>query len=175
MPFETGFIALRKYLRWPTQLLASVYSRFYCHICHGYANLLAYNGLMVAIDPISIVTLLSPYCHLLPHPRHAKNGIINWYSGASCLLFVFLFIGTLGASTEQNKGFCVQYSPFFRLFITKNGSEAYFWFKKSYFELQKRLFRTSKEPYLIMGRMLLKLRHDVAVTASGCSYCYVVT
>ena len=60
MPFETGFIALRKYLRWPTQLLASVYSRFYCHICHGYANLLAYNGLMVAIDPISIVTLLSP-------------------------------------------------------------------------------------------------------------------
>ena len=61
MPFETGFIALRKYLRGPTQLLASVYSRFYCHICHGYANLLAYNGLMVAIDPISIVT----YCHTL--------------------------------------------------------------------------------------------------------------
>ena len=25
MPFETGFIALRKYLRWPTQLLASAY------------------------------------------------------------------------------------------------------------------------------------------------------
>jgi len=26
-----------------------------------------------------------------------------------------------------------------------------------------------------MGRMLLKLRHDVAVTASGRSCCYVVT
>ena len=25
MSFETGFIALRKYLRWPTQLLASAY------------------------------------------------------------------------------------------------------------------------------------------------------
>lgn len=60
MSFETGFIALRKYLRCPTQLLASVYSRFYCHICHTHTNLLAYNGLMVAIDPISIVTLLSP-------------------------------------------------------------------------------------------------------------------
>ena len=73
MSFETGFIALRKYLRWPTQLLASAYSRFYCHICHTHANLLAYNGLMVAIDPISVVTLLSP----IAHPRHTKNGIIN--------------------------------------------------------------------------------------------------
>lgn len=43
--------------------------------------------------------------------------------------FIVLFIGTLGASTEQNKGFCVQYSSFFRLFITKNGNEAYFRFK----------------------------------------------
>lgn len=67
--------------------------------------------------------------------------------------FIVLFIGTLGATTEQNKGFYVQYSPFFRLFITKNGNEA----------------------YLIMGRMLLKLRPDVAVTASGRSCCYVVT
>jgi len=25
MSFETGFIVLRKYLRWPTQLLASAY------------------------------------------------------------------------------------------------------------------------------------------------------
>ena len=89
--------------------------------------------------------------------------------------FIVLFIGTLGATTEQNKGFCVQYSPFFRLFITKNGSEAYFRFKKGLFEIPKRLFRTSKEPYLIMGRMLLKLRPDVAVTASGRSCCYVVT
>ena len=40
--------------------------------------------------------------------------------------FIVLFIGTLGATTEQNKVFCVQYSPFFRLFITKNGREAYF-------------------------------------------------
>lgn len=60
MPFETGFIALRKYLRWPTQLLASVYSRFYYHICHTHANLLVYNNLVVTTAPISIVTLLSP-------------------------------------------------------------------------------------------------------------------
>ena len=45
------------------------FSRFYCHICHTHINLLVYNGLMVTTDPISIVT----YCHLLPHPRHAKN------------------------------------------------------------------------------------------------------
>ena len=45
------------------------FSRFYCHICHTNINLLVYNGLMVTTDPISIVT----YCHLLPHPRHAKN------------------------------------------------------------------------------------------------------
>lgn len=75
----------------------------------------------------------------------------------------------------NKQGFYVQYSLFFRLFITKNGSEAYFRFKKGSFELQKRFFRTSKEPYLIMGRMLLKLRYDVAVTASGRSCCYVVT
>lgn len=66
---------------------------------------------------------------------------------------LFLFMGTLDKSTEQNKYFCVQYSPFFCLLIAKNGSEAYF----------------------IMARMLLKLRHDVAVTASGRSCCYVVT
>lgn len=53
--------------------------------------------------------------------------------------FIVLFIGTLGATTEQNKGFCVQYSSFFRLFITKNGNEAYFKFKKGSFELQKSL------------------------------------
>lgn len=67
--------------------------------------------------------------------------------------FIVLFIGTLGATTEQNKGFTFNIAPFFRLFITKNGNEA----------------------YLIMGRMLLKLHHDVAVTASGRSCCYVVT
>ena len=60
MPFETGFIALRKYLRWPTQLLASAYSRFYCHICHTHTNLLVYSSLMVATTPVSIATLLSP-------------------------------------------------------------------------------------------------------------------
>ena len=54
--------------------------------------------------------------------------------------FIVLFIGTLGATTEQNKGFCVQYSPFFRLFITKKGSEAYFKFKKGSFELRNYKF-----------------------------------
>lgn len=36
------------------------FSKFYCNICHTYINLLVYNGLMVAVDPISIITLLSP-------------------------------------------------------------------------------------------------------------------
>ena len=36
------------------------FSKFYCNICHTYINLLVYNGLMVATDPISIITLLSP-------------------------------------------------------------------------------------------------------------------
>ena len=36
------------------------FSQFYCHICHTHTNLLVYNGLMVTIDPIFIVTLLSP-------------------------------------------------------------------------------------------------------------------
>ena len=36
------------------------FSRFYCHICHTHINSLVYNGLMVAVDPISIITLLSP-------------------------------------------------------------------------------------------------------------------
>ena len=35
--------------------------------------------------------------------------------------------------------------------------------------------RTLKEPYFIIARMLLKLRRDVAVTASGRIYHYVVT
>ena len=39
--------------------------------------------------------------------------------------FIVLFIGTLGATTEQNKGFTFNIAPFFRLFITKNGNEAY--------------------------------------------------
>ena len=50
--------------------------------------------------------------------------------------------------------------------------------KTRFFAFDKALlssFYHQKEPYLIMGRMLLKLRHDVAVTASGRSYCYVVT
>lgn len=53
--------------------------------------------------------------------------------------FIVLFIGTLSATTEQNKGFTFNIAPFFRLFITKNGSEAYFRFKKGSFELQKSL------------------------------------
>lgn len=36
------------------------FSKFYCNICHTYINLLVYNGLMVAVDPISIITLLPP-------------------------------------------------------------------------------------------------------------------
>ena len=36
----------------------------YCHICHTHINLLIYNGLMVAIDHISVITLLSPIATL---------------------------------------------------------------------------------------------------------------
>ena len=71
--------------------------------------------------------------------------------------------------------FFVFLSPKMEVRLIFDSKKAISNFKKGSFELQKSLFRTSKEPYLIMGRMLLKLRHDVAVTASGRSYCYVVT
>ena len=44
----------------PKYLHEKSFSKFYCNICHTYINLLVYNGLMVAVDPISIITLLSP-------------------------------------------------------------------------------------------------------------------
>ena len=88
---------------------------------------------------------------------------------------LFLFIGTLGASTEQNKVFAFNIAPFFVFFSPKMEVRLTLDSKKALSNFKKRLFRTSKEPYLIMGRMLLKLRPDVAVTASGRSCCYVVT
>ena len=88
---------------------------------------------------------------------------------------LFLFIGTLGASTEQTRVFAFNIAPFFVFLSPKMEVRLTLDSKKAISNFKKRLFRTSKEPYLIMGRMLLKLRHDVAVTASGCSYCYVVT
>ena len=44
----------------PKYLHEKNFSQFYCHICHTHINSLVYNGLMVATDPISIITLLSP-------------------------------------------------------------------------------------------------------------------
>ena len=44
----------------PKYLHEKIFSRFYCHICHMHINLLVYNGLMVTVVPISIVTLLPP-------------------------------------------------------------------------------------------------------------------
>ena len=44
----------------PKYLHEKSFSKFYCHICHTHTNLLVYNGLMVAIAPIPIVTLLPP-------------------------------------------------------------------------------------------------------------------
>lgn len=44
----------------PKYLHEKSFSKFYCNICHTYINLLVYNGLMMAVDPISIITLLSP-------------------------------------------------------------------------------------------------------------------
>ena len=89
--------------------------------------------------------------------------------------FIVLFIGTLSATTEQNKGFTFNIAPFFVFLSPKMEVRLTLDSKKAISNFKKRLFLTSKEPYLIMGRMLLKLRHDVAVTASGRSCCYVVT
>ena len=44
----------------PNTCMRKSFSRFYCHICHTYTNLLVYNNLVVTTAPISIVTLLSP-------------------------------------------------------------------------------------------------------------------
>ena len=88
---------------------------------------------------------------------------------------LFLFIGTLGASTEQTRVFAFNIAPFFVFLSPKMEVRLTLDSKKAISNFKKRLFLTSKEPYLIMGRMLLKLRHDVAVTASGRSCCYVVT
>ena len=57
---------------------------------------------------------------------------------------LFLFIGTLGASTEQTRVFAFNIAPFFVFFITKNGSEAYFRFKKAYLKSQKGSFELQK-------------------------------
>ncbi len=66
----TQFLLYMEYLQpgdmlWNGKVTPNIYmrksfSRFYCHICHTHINLLVYNWLMVAIDPISIVTLLPP-------------------------------------------------------------------------------------------------------------------
>ena len=78
---------------------------------------------------------------------------------------LFLFIGTLGASTEQTRVFAFNIAPFFVFLSPKMEVRLTLDSKKAISNFKKRLFRTSKEPYLIMGRMLLKLRPDVAVTA----------
>ena len=65
--------------------------------------------------------------------------------------FIVLFIGTLSATTEQNKGFTFNIAPFFRLFITKNGSEACFRFKKGSLELQKKALSNFKRALLDNG------------------------
>ena len=44
----------------PKYLHENFFSRFYCHICHTHINSLVYNGLMVTVASISIVTLLPP-------------------------------------------------------------------------------------------------------------------
>ena len=41
--------------------------------------------------------------------------------------------------------------------------------------MQRRLIWSSNEAHLILGRMYLKLRRDVSVTASGRTSCYVGT
>ena len=66
----TQFLSSLKYLQpgdmlWNGKVTLNIcmrksFSKFYCNICHTYINLLVYNGLMVAVDPISIITLLSP-------------------------------------------------------------------------------------------------------------------
>ena len=107
----------------------------YCHICHTHINLLIYNGLMVAIDHISVITLLSPIATLQVCQNRHNQLIFR------CFLFAFCFFYSLGAWCIDwtKRGFLRSIKPFFRLFITKNGSEAYFRFKKGSFELQKSL------------------------------------
>lgn len=46
-------------------------------------------------------------------------------------------------------------------------SEAHFNFKRGLLDMQRRLIWSSNEARLILGRMYLKLRRDVSVTASG--------
>ena len=105
---------------------------FYCHICHTHTNLLVYSSLMMAIAPISIATLLPP---IATHKVidfaiiMLKNCVISWYSVA---LFAYCFFPVHWGSwcidwTKQC--FLRSIQPFFRLFITKNGSEAYVMFK----------------------------------------------
>ena len=78
---------------------------------------------------------------------------------------LFLFIGTLGASTEQTRVFAFNIAPFFVFLSPKMEVRLTLDSKKAYLKSQKGSFELQKS--LIMGRMLLKLRRDVAVTASG--------
>ena len=63
----------------------------YCHICHTHINLLIYNGLMVAIDHISVITLLSPIATLQVCQNRHNQLIFR------CFLFAFCFFYSLGA------------------------------------------------------------------------------
>ena len=60
--------------------------------------------------------------------------------------FIVLFIGTLGATTEQNKGFTFNITPFFvflspkmEVRLTLDSKKAYLKSQKGSFELQKSL------------------------------------
>ena len=109
-----------------------VFSQFYYHICHTHTNLLVYSSLMMAITPVSIATLLPP----IATPKVSdfaiimlKSCVISWYS---VVLFTYCFFPVHWGSwcidwTKQCFWRSIQ--PFFRLFITKNGSEAYVMFK----------------------------------------------
>ena len=77
MPFETGFIALRKYLRWPTQLLASVY---------GYMVNEKRGTLEDAPPPIKIID-----CRIINLPYYLAIMIVTRFSAFQFIVGKALF------------------------------------------------------------------------------------
>ena len=110
----------------------SFFSQFYYHICHTHTNLLVYSSLMMVIPPVFIATLLPPiathkvtdFAIIMP-----KICVISWYSVISFALYFFSVHWGSWCIDWTKRCFFRSIQPFFRLFITKNGSEAYVMFK----------------------------------------------
>ena len=130
---------------------------------------------MMAIAPISVATLLPPIAtHKVTDFAiiMLKSCVISWYS---VVLFTYCFFPVHWGSwcidwTKQC--FLRSIQPFFRLFITKNGSEAYVMFKWGSPELQKGLTWYAKEAYLEFKWGSLDSGQDVSkITSRRICYC----